>query len=617
MQSTTFLAQNFVPLMFVGLFIVLLTGFPVAFGLAATGLAFGFIGMEAGLFNSNLFGALPSRVFGIMQNDTLLAIPFFTFMGILLEKSGMAEDLLESVGQVFGPLRGGLAIAVILVGALLAATTGVVAAAVISMGLISLPIMLRYGYNRTIATGTITASGTLAQAIPPSLVLIVLADQLGRSVGDMYSGALVPGLLLVGLYIFFIVMVAIFKPSWVPPLPPEARIYKEADGSSGHKSLGILVLVCAVAGYIWSRFHGQIISLFMTRPYPAANDEIIIMSLTFASLLGLVLALINRTLKIGLLSKLAEQVTFVLMPPLILIFLVLGTIFLGIATPTEGGAMGALGALILSLMKGRLNMGMLKLALESTAKLASFVLFILIGSTVFSFTFNAADGHYWVEGLFKDMPGGAWGFLIVVNILVFILGCFIDFFEIAFIVIPLLAPVAEKILPGLVPGMTADDAMIWFGVIIAMNLQTSFLTPPFGFALFYLRSVAPKFDYLDRITKAKIPAVTTAEIYKGSIAFIILQLMMVGAVMYWPNLVTGGIEKTAKMSDDKVMESLTAPRPVDTQAPNDPMQGFTTDKNAPPAANQPGASTPAAADDPMKAIMDAAKQDAQKGEVKK
>ena len=364
-MESTFLVQQFVPLMFAGLFLLLLTGFPVAFGLAATGLAFGFIGMEAGLFPANLFQALPSRIFGIMQNDTLLAIPFFTFMGIVLERSGMAEDLLETVGQVFGPLRGGLAIAVILVGALLAATTGVVAAAVISMGLISLPIMLRYGYSRVVATGVITASGTLAQAIPPSLVLIVLADQLGRSVGDMYAGALVPGLLLVGLYILFIVVVAFVKPAMVPPLPPEARIYKEANGASGHRSLLVLVVLCGMAGFAWSRVHNAVLTPLLERPLPAAGDEIVILSMTLASLLGLSLAIINRVTRLGLLSKLAEQVTFVLMPPLILIFLVLGTIFLGIATPTEGGAMGALGALILALGKRRINMSLLKQARTS------------------------------------------------------------------------------------------------------------------------------------------------------------------------------------------------------------------------------------------------------------
>lgn len=555
-METSFLAQQFVPIMFAGLFVLLLTGFPVAFALAATGLGFGFIGMEAGLFPPTLFQALPLRIFGIMQNDTLLAIPFFTFMGIILERSGMAEDLLETVGQVFGPVRGGVAIAVILVGALLAATTGVVAAAVISMGLISLPIMLRYGYSRVIATGTITASGTLAQAIPPSLVLIVLADQLGRSVGDMYAGAMIPGLLLVGLYIAFIVVVAIVRPAMVPALPPEARIYREPDGSSGHRSLLVLLAVCAAVAVGWARIHDAVLGALLGRTEPAAGDEVVIMSMTVASLLGLLLSVINRALRMGLLSRLAEQVTFVLMPPLILIFLVLGTIFLGVATPTEGGAMGALGAMILALFKRKLDMSLMRQALDSTAKLASFVLFILIGSTVFSFTFNAADGHIWVEHLFDSMPGGAMGFLIVVNILIFVLGCFIDFFEIAFIVIPLLAPVAEKILPELVPGMSTDQVMIWFGVIIAMNLQTSFLTPPFGFALFYLRSVAPKRDYKDRVTGQNIPAVTTTEIYKGSIAFIVLQLIMVVAVIAVPSLVTGGMDQKKGLDNDAVMEQL-------------------------------------------------------------
>ncbi|MFM8756448.1 MAG: TRAP transporter large permease subunit [Limnohabitans sp.] len=565
-METSFLAQQFVPIMFAGLFVLLLTGFPVAFALAATGLGFGFIGMEIGLFPATLFQALPLRIFGIMQNDTLLAIPFFTFMGIILERSGMAEDLLETVGQVFGPVRGGVAIAVILVGALLAATTGVVAAAVISMGLISLPIMLRYGYSRVIATGTITASGTLAQAIPPSLVLIVLADQLGRSVGDMYAGALIPGLLLVGLYLLFIVAVAIFRPSMVPALPPEARIYREANGRSGHRSLLVLLALAAAAGYGWAQVHDSVIGPLVGRTDPAAGDEVIIMSMTVASLLALGLSVLNHMTGMGLLSRLAEQVTFVLMPPLILIFLVLGTIFLGVATPTEGGAMGALGAMILALFKRKLNMPLMRQALDSTAKLASFVLFILIGSTVFSFTFNAADGHIWVEHLFDSMPGGALGVLIVVNILIFVLGCFIDFFEIAFIVIPLLAPVAEKILPELVPGMSPDQVMIWFGVIVAMNLQTSFLTPPFGFALFYLRSVAAKSDYKDRVTGKTIPAVTTAEIYKGSIAFIILQLIMVAAVIMFPTLVTGGMDQKKGLDNQAVMEALEQSSMADEEA---------------------------------------------------
>lgn len=592
--------------MFAGLFVILLTGFPVAFGLAATGLAFGFIGIEAGIFPAAMFQALPLRIFGIMQNDTLLAIPFFTFMGIILERSGMAEDLLETVGQVFGPVRGGVAIAVILVGALLAATTGVVAAAVISMGLISLPIMLRYGYSRTIATGTITASGTLAQAIPPSLVLIVLADQLGRSVGDMYSGALIPGLLLVALYISFIVAVAIFKPEMVPALPPEALLYKEDNGASGHRSLLVLVLLCTAVGFGWAQIHNGLMTQWLERAVPSAGDEIVILSMTLASLTGLSLAIINRVTRLGLLSRLAEQVTFVLMPPLILIFLVLGTIFLGVATPTEGGAMGALGAIILALGKRRLSFSLTKQALENTAKLASFVLFILIGSTVFSFTFNAADGHIWVEHLFDGIPGGAWGFLVVVNILIFILGCFIDFFEIAFIVIPLLAPVAEKILPGLVPGMTPDQAMIWFGVIVAMNLQTSFLTPPFGFALFYLRSVAAKFDYKDRVTGKLIASVKTIEIYKGSIAFIILQLIMVVAVIAFPVLVTGGMEKEAALSSDQIMLQLDIQTGDDAQAK--PADGANQTDGLP----VPPSDATKEDDDPMKALLEATSKDAKK-----
>jgi TRAP-type mannitol/chloroaromatic compound transport system permease large subunit len=611
-MQTTFLAQQFVPLMFMGLFALLLTGFPVAFGLAACGLGFGWIGIEAGIFPAAMFQALPLRIFGIMQNDTLLAIPFFTFMGIILERSGMAEDLLETVGQVFGPVRGGVAIAVILVGALLAATTGVVAAAVISMGLISLPVMLRYGYSRTIATGTITASGTLAQAIPPSLVLIVLADQLGRSVGDMYSGALLPGLLLVGLYVLFIVLVAIVKPAMVPALPPEAILFRESNGKSGHRSLLVLVLICIGVGYAWAQVHDGLMTAWLERATKSPGDEIVIMSLTLASLLGLLLAIINRVSRMGLLSKLAEQVTFVLMPPLILIFLVLGTIFLGVATPTEGGAMGALGALILAKAKSRLSMSILTQALENTAKLASFVLFILIGSTVFSFTFNAADGHIWVEHLFKDMPGGGWGFLIVVNLLVFFLGMFIDFFEIAFIVLPLLAPVAEKILPGLIPGMTPDQAMIWFGVIVAMNLQTSFLTPPFGFALFYLRSVAAKFDYKDRVTGKTIAAVKTTEIYQGSIAFIVLQIGMVVSIMVFPNLVTGGIEEVETLSADQIMEQLQMPSPQEpaSGAP----AGTASEPDPAKAMDAAAGSTEAAVDDndPMKAMLDEAAKDAKK-----
>ena len=588
-----FVTNSFVPIMFTGLLVFLLVGFPVAFSLAATGLFFGFIGMELGLFPSNLFQALPLRVFGIMQNDTLLAIPFFTLMGIILERSRMAEDLLETVGQVFGPLRGGVGIAVVLVGALLAATTGVVAASVISMGLIAMPIMLRYGYNRSIATGTITASGTLAQALPPSLVLIVLADQLGRSVGDMYAGALLPGLMLVGLYLLFIIVVAFVKPSWVPALPPEARIYTEANGSSGHRSLMVLMLLAGGCAWAWSSVHESIINPWVGRDGPAANDEVFILSTTIGAFVALGLALINKFTRAGLLSRLTERVTFVLIPPLVLIFLVLGTIFLGIATPTEGGAMGAIGALLMASARRTLSMKLLQQALESSTKLSIFVMFILIGSTVFSFTFNAADGHIWVEHLFDKLPGGQLGFLLFVNLLVFILGMFIDFFEIAFIVVPLLAPVAEKL----------DINLIWFGIILAMNLQTSFLTPPFGFALFYLRSVAARQDYTDKVTGARIPAVTTLQIYKGSIAFIVLQLIMVAVIVFNPTLVTGNLDKAAVVDDATVSDMLNNMSGLEEDASDE------TSQDAP--ASTDGLPTPPAEDeevDPTKALLESMKK---------
>jgi len=542
------LISQFVPLMFLGLILFLLSGFPVAFSLSAVGLLFGFIGMELGLFPATLFQALPLRIFGIMQNEILLAIPFFTLMGIILERSRMAEDLLETVGQVFGPLRGGLAIAVIFVGALLAATTGVVAAAVISMGLISLPIMLRYGYNRAIATGTITASGTLAQILPPSLVLIVLSDQLGVSVGQMYAGALLPAMMLIGCYLLFIIAVAFTRPQWVPPLPPEARIYIEPNGSSGHTSLGVLLGISALAGYAWSQVHNEVVKQWLGRFSDAPRDEVFVMSMLVGALVALLLALLNKLFRLGLFSRLAERVTFVLIPPLVLIFLVLGTIFLGIATPTEGGAMGAVGALIMAVARRRLNFKLLQQALDNTARLSIFVMFILIGATVFGFTFNAADGKNWVIELFDGLPGGQVGFLVLVNILVFFLGFFIDFFEIAFIVIPLLAPVA----------MALDINLIWFGIIIAMNLQTSFLTPPFGFALFYLRSVAPRSDYLDSIVKKRIAGVTTEQIYKGSIAFVIIQVMMVALLIWQPILVTGYLAAAVEVDADAVRQKLQA-----------------------------------------------------------
>ncbi|AAK90644.2 TRAP transporter large permease subunit [Agrobacterium fabrum] len=461
--------------MFAALIIVLLLGYPVAFALAFVGFFFGFIGIELGLLPATLFQAIPDRIFGQMSNETLLAIPFFTFMGLILEKSGMAEDLLDTIGQLFGPVRGGIAFAVIFVGAILAATTGVVAASVISMGLISLPIMLRYGYDRKIAAGTIAASGTLAQIIPPSLVLIVLADQLGRSVGDMYKGALIPGLMLVGAYTLYIVVTSIISPAKVPALPSEARTLRG--------------------------------------------------------------------------SKLLLKVITSLVPPLVLIFLVLGTIFLGIATPTEGGAMGAVGALALALANRKLNLGLIQQSLYATAKLSSFVLLILLGARVFSLTFYGVNGHVWVEHLMTSVPGGEIGFLIVANLLVFFLAFFLDYFELAFIIIPLLAPVADAL----------GIDLIWFGVMLAVNMQTSFMHPPFGFSLFFLRSVAPTRAYRDRITGQTIQPITSSQIYLGAIPYLFIQLAMVIIIIAFPGIVMH-YKSGAKVADPSAVH-INVPMP--------------------------------------------------------
>lgn len=510
---------NMAPVMFASLIVFLLLGFPVAFALAANGMVFGLIGVELGLFNWSLFQALPLRVFGIMANDTLLAIPFFTFMGLILERSGMAEDLLDTIGQLFGSMPGGLAIAVVAVGAMLAATTGVVSASVISMGLISLPIMLRYGYSRRLATGVIAASGTLSQIIPPSLVLIVLADQLGRSVGDMYRGAMLPGFFLMAAYIIYVLLLALLRPKDVPPIPLEHRSYADARGRTGARSLVVLLLISLSAAYVLDEYiidpNGPI-------------DEKVVIGILLVGGVAFALALLNKWLKLGLLSRLAERVTFVMIPPLALIFLVLGTIFLGIATPTEGGAMGAVGAILMAISRRRLSVDLLKQAMDTTAKLSCFVMFILIGSTIFSLTFRGVDGDLWVEHLLIDLPGGEYGFLVLVSVLVFVLAFFLDFFELAFIIVPLLGPVADK--------MGID--LIWFGVLLAVNMQTSFMHPPFGFALFYLRSVAPKEDYVDKVTGDKIARVATGDIYWGSVPFICIQLIMVAIVLLFPGLVT-------------------------------------------------------------------------------
>jgi TRAP-type mannitol/chloroaromatic compound transport system permease large subunit len=578
-----FLHAYMAPIMFIGLIVFLLLGFSVAFSLAACGLFFGYLGVQIGMLPASLMQALPLRIFGIMQNETLLAIPFFTFMGLILERSGMAEDLLDTIGQLFGPIRGGLAYAVILVGAMLAATTGVVAASVISMGLISLPIMLRYGYDRRIASGVIAASGTLAQIIPPSLVLIVMADQLGRSVGDLYKGAFIPGFTLTGLYILYVLAVTMWRPARAPALPQEARSIRESDGTPGLRSL-LVVFVLSVAAAV---------AFAKSRPATTPTDELIVVSMCVGVGFAFVLAVLNKVFRLRLLSNMAERVTFVLIPPLGLIFLVLGTIFLGIATPTEGGAMGALGALAMGMSRGRLSMKLVRQAMDSTMKLSCFVVFILLGSTVFSLSFQGVDGPKWVEHLLTSLPGGQLGFLIVVNLLVFFLAFFLDFFELSFIVVPLLGPVAEKL----------GIDLVWFGVLLAVNMQTSFMHPPFGFALFYLRSVAPTDDYRDRLTGQTIPKVTTGQIYWGAVPFVLIQVVMVGLIIAFPGLVSGG--SSIKAPEDVSNVKLEAtPDPEKREMDAGKLFGIT------PAASEPASG--GAAEDPNEAIKRALEQDQKK-----
>jgi tripartite ATP-independent transporter DctM subunit len=436
------------PLMFGTMIIFMLIGFPVAFSLAAVGLFFGVLGIFTGHFDPVFLQALPFRFYGVVSNDLLLSIPFFTFMGAILERCGLAEDLLEGTGQLFGKVPGGLAYAVIIVGAVLGAITGTVAASVIAMGVISLPIMIRYGYDMRVATGVIAASGTITQLIPPSLVLIVLADQLGRSVGDMYLGAVGPSIVQVLIFILYIVVLSFLRPNAMPPLPPEAR-----------EPLN------------W---------------------------------------------------KLVRRVLWGMIPSIVLIFLVLGTIGMGLATPTEAGAMGAVGAMALAALHRRLSWTLVEQAMTSTMRLTSMVVFILIGSTCFSLVFQGMDGARWIEHLLTGLPGGALGFLVFVNIFVFFLAFFLDFFEIAFIIIPLLAPVALKL----------GIDLVWFGVLLCVNMQTSFMHPPFGFALFYLRGIAP-------------PEVKSSDIYYGAIPWVFMQIILVIIVIWWPDLVTHWIDNTA------------------------------------------------------------------------
>jgi len=525
------------PLMFAGLVIFMLIGFPVSFSLAAVGLFFGFLAIEHGYFDFALMQALPERVFGIISNDTLLAIPFFTLMGAILERCGLAEDLLDGLGQLFGPVRGGLGYAVIVVGAILGAITGTVAASVIAMGLISLPVMMRYGYNMRFATGVIAASGTITQLIPPSLVLIVLADQLGRSVGDMYAGAWGPSLIQVLLFSLYVLIVSFVMPQWVPGIPKESRT-----------------------------LHGW---------------------------------------------PLVKKCLWGIVPSLVLIFLVLGTIYMGLATPTEAGAMGTVGAIGLAVVHherfsrfARIAgwiaaaaisiIGLLALAAQplfeqlraplfmvfyaglavvlaeairiaelrkliwqasqNTMRITAMVLFILIGSTIFTLVFRGVDGDPFIEHLLGNLPGGALGFLIFVNLFVFFLAFFLDFFEIAFIIVPLLAPVAAKL----------GIDLIWFGVLLCVNMQTSFMHPPFGFALFYLRAIAPK-------------EVKSSDIYWGAIPWVVLQVIMVGIVIAFPQLVTAFLDKGNNVD----------PNSITIELPKSDYEGKDQDDQAPPDFSTP------------------------------
>ncbi len=434
------------PVMFVAAFALIFTGYPVAFALGGTALIFAALGVTMGYFDWALLFALPERIFGIMSNYTLLAVPFFIFMGTMLEKSKLAEDLLTTIGKLFGALRGGLALAVVFVGALLAAATGVVGASVVAMGLISLPVMQRYNYSMELSTGVICAAGTLGQIIPPSVVLVVLADQMGISVGDLFRGSLLPGLMLASLYGVYVAGVAFFKPDAAPALPAD-----ELDISWG---------------------------------------------------------------------ELLKQVLGVMVPPLVLILVVLGSIFGGLATPTEAGALGAVGAMTLAAIRKRLTLKALRSTMDETAKLTSMVVFLLIGSTAFALVFRGLNGDLWIEELLTGLPGGKIGLLVVANLAIFGLGFFIDFFEIAFIIIPLIVPAAQLL----------GVDMVWFGVMIGMNLQTSFLTPPFGFALFYLRGVAP-------------PEIKTSQIYRGVLPFIVIQLLGLLAIVLFPELVTSMLDR--------------------------------------------------------------------------
>jgi tripartite ATP-independent transporter DctM subunit len=434
--------------MFVFFFILILYGYPVAFSFAGTAIVFLAIGLAVGAFNLNLLFLLPNRWFGTMSDFTLLAIIFFVFMGAIFEKSGLAEQLLETVGILMGPVRGGLALAVVVVGTLLAATTGVVAATVIVMGMISLPAMLRYGYDHKLATGVITASGTLAQLIPPSLVLVVLSDQIGVSVGDLFLGAFIPGVMLSSLYGLYVLIIAFIKPEYAPALPPEARTLKG-----------------------WALFRRTLVAVI---------------------------------------------------PPLVLIFAVLGSIFFGVATPTEAGAVGAIGACILTAFNRNLTWKLIKDAARSTANITALVIMILFCSTFFSLVFDGLGGQLLVKSLLTNLPGGYWGFIIVANIAIFLLGINLEFIEISFIAMPLFVPAAVDL----------GVDMVWFGVMMAINLNMAFISPPVGFSLFYLQSVKPD-------------EVETIDIHRGALPFMVLQAIALILVIIFPQTVRWLVDAAA------------------------------------------------------------------------
>jgi tripartite ATP-independent transporter DctM subunit len=507
----------FAPLMFAGLVVILLIGFPVAFSLTALGLACGFFAVWMGWFPASFMTALPLNVFGILSNDLLLAIPFFTLMGTILERCGLAEDMLDSMGQLFGPVRGGLGYSVIIVGFILGAITGTVAGQVIAMAMISLPVMMRWGYNMRYATGVLAASGTITQLVPPSLVLIVLADQLGKPVGDMYKGAWGPSLLQVALFALFTFILSRIRPHHVPGVPKEGR---------------------TLEGWaLWSK-----------------------------CLRGII-------------------------PSAVLIFTVLGSmgglpgLHTAIATPTEAGAMGAVGAFVLAAIHKRLTVALLKQALLNTMRITAMVVFILIGSRVFSLVFQGVDGGIWIEHMLAGLPGGQLGFLIAVNIFIFFLAFFLDFFEIAFIIIPFLAPVAAKL----------GIDLVWFGVMICVNMQTSFMHPPFGFALFYLRGIS---DTLFK-NKALPRKVESRDIYMGAIPFIVIQLILVAIVIFFPQTVTVFLDKEKTLDIDKASEMIQQMGGGRSQQSDAPVA---------PSAPQPASAAPAD-EDPMEAVRRALDQD--------